>query len=189
MGNSCCKQESIASYICKSDVWWCKHVNWDNIDANTPELSFRGMRRMCKVVSIYDGDTIRVVFPLNGKLYKWNCRINNVDTPELRTKYPLEKEFGYVVRDKLREKILNKVIYIVCGNFDKYGRLLITPYIDGLDISQWLIDNDYAFYYKGGKKQSWYDYLLKKKMDKIDASPTRHNNKKSIGDVQAECIV
>ena len=53
------------------------------------------VRIYCKVVSVYDGDTIKVVFPIIGsgsmKLYKWNCRINGVDTPELRTKNNLER--------------------------------------------------------------------------------------------------
>lgn len=167
MGN-CCRKNSVMSYMCSGhcnrDVFMGNHyVNWTEVDVNTPELSFRGMRMMCKVVSVYDGDTIRVVFPFLGRLYKWNCRLDGVDTPELRTKNALEKEFGYFVRDKMRDKILNKVIYIECGNFDKYGRLLITPYCKGINISKWLIDSGYAFQYGGGKKESWSEYLVVKK--------------------------
>ena len=56
---------------------------------------------------------------------------------ELRTTNQKEKEFGYKVRDHLREKILGKVVTI------KYGRLL-----EDLSVNQWLID--------GGTKKLWF---------------------------------
>lgn len=172
MGN-CCRKESVAHYLCSCnrDVFMGNHfVNWNEVTVNTPELSFRGMRMMCKVVSVYDGDTIKVVFPLMGRLYKWNCRLNGVDTPEIRTKNALEKEFGYFVRDQLREKLLNQVIYIDCGNFDKYGRLLVTPYCKGMNVCSWLIENGYAFQYGGGKKNSWSEYLVVKRQRESESS-------------------
>ena len=48
-----------------------------------------------KVISVYDGDTIKALFPLNGVMYKWNCRLVGIDTPEIRTRNLKEKEFGY----------------------------------------------------------------------------------------------
>lgn len=135
--------------------------NWDEVTEKVPEFSLNEEVKKAKVVSVYDGDTIRVVFPILDKLYKWNCRINGVDTPELRTRNEMEKKFGYEVRDKLKEKILNKVVTVKCGKFDKYGRLLIDIYCDGDErsISHWLIENKYAFAYDGGTKQKWSDYL------------------------------
>ena len=136
-------------------------MDWSNVDDNVKELSFMNEIKEAKVVSVYDGDTIKVVFPLANKLYKWNCRLEHIDTPELRTKNENEKKYGYIVRDKLREKILNKVVYIKCNDFDKYGRLLIEILQnDDVTINQWLIDNQYAFKYDGGTKQSWEEYLI-----------------------------
>ena len=133
----------------------------NNVNDNVKELSFVNEIKEAKVVSVYDGDTIKVVFPLENKLYKWNCRLEHVDTPELRTKNENEKKYGYIVRDKLREKILNKVVNIKCNDFDKYGRLLIEILQnDDVTINQWLIDNQYAFKYDGGTKQSWEEYLI-----------------------------
>ena len=83
-----------------------------------------------KVVSVYDGDTIKVVFPLNNIFYKWNCRLMGVDTPELRTRNAKEKEYGYFVRDRLREKISDKIVILKCEDLDKYGRLLVTVICD-----------------------------------------------------------
>ena len=169
MGN-CCKKDSVIEYACNRDVFMTNFINWNNVDDSIPMLSFKGQRIYCKVVSVYDGDTIKVVFPIIGsgsmKLYKWNCRINGVDTPELRTRNNLEKKLGYKVRDKLREKILGKVVYIVCDTFDKYGRLLVNIYIHGEDISKWLIDNEYAFKYDGGKKRNWGEFLENKEKSK-----------------------
>ena len=140
------------------------NIDWRKIDNNIKQLSLENEDKIGKVVSVYDGDTIKVVFPLNNKLYKWNCRLGRIDTPELRTKDLTEKKYGYVVRDKLREKILNKVVKIKCGDFDKYGRLLGELFIkndneEEESVNQWLIDNKYAFEYDGGTKKSWSEYL------------------------------
>ena len=137
--------------------------NWEDITEKVPEFSLKNEVKKAKVVSVYDGDTIRVVFPILNKLYKWNCRITGVDTPELRTRDELEKKYGYEVRDKLRDKILDKVVTVKCGDFDKYGRLLIDIYCDNetRSVSNWLIENKYAFAYNGGTKQKWSEFLRK----------------------------
>lgn len=108
-----------------------------------------------KVISVYDGDSIKVIFPLNGVLYRWSCRLNGVDTPEIRTRNLKEKEMGYKVRDFLREKILNKVVTLNCGELDKYGRLLVDINYESENINEWLIKNGYAYEYNGGRKKSW----------------------------------
>ena len=120
-----------------------------------------------RVVSVYDGDTIKVIFPLNDIFYKWNCRLMGVDTPELRTRNTREKEHGYFVRDKLREKINDQIVQLKCEDLDKYGRLLVTVLCDEgqCNINEWLIKNDYAFAYDGGTKRSWEEYLESKKND------------------------
>ena len=108
-----------------------------------------------KVISVYDGDSIKVIFPLNGVLYRWSCRLNGVDTPEIRTRNLKEKEMGLKVRDFLREKILNKVVTLNCGELDKYGRLLVDINYESENINEWLIKNGYAYEYNGGRKKSW----------------------------------
>ena len=108
------------------------------------------------MVQVYDGDTCKIVIPFKHELFKWNCRLTGLDTPELRTKNLKEKECGYYVRDKLRDKILNKVITVHCHEFDKYGRLLVTLYENSTDsksINTWLIENHYAYEYEGGTKE------------------------------------
>ena len=134
-------------------------IDWQTVSDDTKLFSFENEQIQAKVVSVYDGDTVKCVFPSNGKLYKWNCRLTGVDTPELRTRCKVEKKYGYEVRDYLREKILNKVVTLHCGDFDKYGRLLVTIQCDDCMVNQWLIDNNYAFAYDGGTKKKWADFL------------------------------
>jgi len=137
-------------------------INWETVDNSIKEFTFKGEEKLAKCVSVYDGDTVRVVFPIYKTLYKWNCRLNRIDTPELRTNNVLEQSFGYEVRDKIRERILGKMVKIKCDEFDKYGRLLAEIYYEGESINQWLIDNKYAFEYDGGTKKFWEPYLKEK---------------------------
>jgi micrococcal nuclease len=130
----------------------------DTLESQTDKVemfSLVGQTFDAKVVKVYDGDTIHVVFKHFDKFYKWNCRIAHVDTPELRTKNEEEKKRGYEVRDKLRELILNKIVKIKCGEFDKYGRLLIEVFLAETNVNEWLITNGYANKYEGGTKEKW----------------------------------
>jgi len=118
--------------------------------------------RVCqgKVVDVYDDDTVKIVFPLIDKkpdrLFKWNCRLINVDTPELRTKNLKEKEYGKKVRDALREKILNNLVEVHCKDFNNYCRLLVEIIYENVNINNWLIENNYAKVYDGDKKSKWF---------------------------------
>ena len=139
-------------------------IVWYNI-TNAPIFNTALIDYKCeaKVESVYDGDSIRIMFPFNNTMYKWNCRLNGIDTPEIRTKCDTEKSYGILVRDELRKMINKKVINVVCHQLDKYGRLLITVFTKegDLNINDWLIEKGYAFKYDGGKKKSWSDELKK----------------------------
>jgi micrococcal nuclease len=111
------------------------------------------------VISVYDGDSITVETDLGfGIKTKQKIRLSLIDTPELRGE---EREAGLVARDALREKILNKNIYIKTekDKTGKYGRYLATIYISEpflseseghsnfVNVNKWLIENKYAEYY------------------------------------------
>lgn len=137
------------------------NIDWDKVDKKIKRFSLKGQVKQAKCVDVYDGDTVQLVFPLQDELFRWTCRLVGIDTPEIRTKNKKEKNFGYTVRNKLRDQILNKVVTVKCGEFDKYGRLLVHIYldIDTPSINEWLISNKFAFSYDGGKKKNWEDYL------------------------------
>lgn len=104
-----------------------------------------------EVVSVYDGDTIRVNIDLgfghiwkgeNGKGVK--IRLYGIDTPEVRG---VEREQGLVVRDKVREMILGTKVTIktIKDSTGKYGRYLGVVYTeDGFHLNDWLVSEELA---------------------------------------------
>ena len=130
-------------------------VTVENSTSSVPFFTLKGHRCCAKVVHVYDGDTVHIVFEFLGKLFKWHTRIAHVDTPELRTKNLEEKKMGYETRDKLRELIDGKMVDIVCLDFDKYGRVLAEITYNNDRIDKWLIEKGYAKPYEGKTKEAW----------------------------------
>lgn len=125
----------------------------DNIDcSNIRVFSLDGMTFDAKVVDVYDGDTATLVFKFYD-YYKWKCRLDGIDTPELKTGN--NKEDAVKARNYLRSIILNKIVKISCGTFDKYGRLLVRIVHDDIDINNLMITHGYAKSYSGGTKEQW----------------------------------
>lgn len=130
--------------------------DFESIDFDAvKKFSLEGEIYFARVVKVYDGDSITVVFKYNGVYRKWTCRMSGIDTPELRNSCVGEKQEAIKARDFLRALILDKVVEIRCGDFDKYGRLLVTVYKDEKCVNDLLIDDGYAVAYDGGKKQEW----------------------------------
>lgn len=122
--------------------------------------------RYGRVVKVYDGDTITIAAYMEinkyGKvLYKFSCRLDGIDCPEMNSKNPSEKEVAIAARNFLSEIILGKVVELVNVKTEKYGRTLATVYFGKLNICQLMLDNKYAVEYDGGKKivpVSWKRY-------------------------------
>lgn len=129
---------------------------------NTEYFSFDGKTITAKCVDVYDGDTCTVaihVGNLGVKLFK--VRILGLDTPEIRTRNTEEKKIGLEVKDFVKNLILNEIIILECGSFDKYGRLLANIKILNQDkyLKDILIESGMGIAYDGGKKpdfQEWY---------------------------------
>lgn len=119
------------------------------------KFSLKDMIFDAKVVKVYDGDTITVIFHFNGRFYKWNCRLERIDTPEIKSKHIAEKNSAKHARDFLSDRILNKIVKIKCNMFDKYGRLLIELFMDNVNMNDLMISEGYAKEYDGGTKTEW----------------------------------
>ncbi len=133
-------------------------------DKKTPVFTLEGQTKLCKVVDIYDGDTCRVVFNHNGCINKWNVRMNGYDSPEMRPSRSLPnreeiKKKAVESKEYLRSLVANspeQLVYVKCGGFDKYGRLLGELYVnleDEKSVNQQMIDNGYGYVYHGGTKK------------------------------------
>lgn len=127
----------------------------------TAKFTLKGHKTYAKCVYVYDGDTVHVVFKMPGMggdtCFKWVIRMNGIDTPEMKSKNIGEKKAAIVARDYLRSLILDKVVIVDCGDFDKYGRLLGEIYLEGNEksLSQMMIDGGYAKAYDGGTKEGF----------------------------------
>lgn len=109
------------------------------------------------VLKVIDGDTIEVDFDLGFGVWLRNQRIrlDGIDTPESRTSDKEEKVRGLISKEKLKE-ILGKDIQITTkiDPNEKYGRILgVLVNKDGINVNQWLIDNNYAVKYSGENKE------------------------------------
>jgi endonuclease YncB( thermonuclease family) len=118
-------------------------------------FSLDGLIKTAKVIKVYDGDTITVVFKHNDVYNKWNCRIYGINTPEIKSDNKDEKKAAIAARDFLKDLILNKIITIECLDFDKYGRLLGNIFYNDKNIMKIMIENNFAKLYFGGTKEEF----------------------------------
>lgn len=79
-----------------------------------------------KVIDVYDGDTVTILFQLGTMFFKEKLRLAGIDAPELRTRNETEKAAAIRSRDWLREQILNKHVHVYFrgAKKEKYGRLI-----------------------------------------------------------------
>jgi len=141
---------------------------------NTPVFSFKGKKYNCKLLDVYDGDTVTICFYLEGFNYiRLNIRLLGIDTPELKGE---TKELGietrnYLIklltgieiignktRKEIREDIFksdNNTLDVIFDDFDKYGRPLAILEKNNININQKLVEEGYAKKYNGGTKNKW----------------------------------
>lgn len=105
-----------------------------------------------KVVSVYDGDTIRVDIDLGLKtwIHRETLRLSRINAPEVRG---VERPEGIAARDFLREKILNEDIIIetLKDEKGKYGRYLAEIWLkeqteEYININDLLVEEGHAVY-------------------------------------------
>lgn len=133
---------------------------------NTPFLCLDGIISECKVLSVYDADTITIALDWKGDFYKVKCRLLGIDSAEKRTKNSQEKKVALEATKWVESIIKNKNIWIKCGRWGKYGgRMLGTLFLSKEDLdndnsfNQKIIEKGYAYIYNGKKKKKfehWY---------------------------------
>ena len=108
-----------------------------------------------KVIKVYDGDTITIASKLpntEGPIFRFQVRLNGIDTAEIKAKTIHEKEAAIVAKDALSKMILNKIVTLKNVSTEKYGRILADVYFDNININNWMLDHKYAVLYDGGTK-------------------------------------
>jgi endonuclease YncB( thermonuclease family) len=161
-----------------------QQINWTKYNfTNTDNHTLNNQNFICRVVDIYDGDTCICILPLYNSFYKFNIRLADIDTCEIKSKVEYNKNLALLARMRLYELIigsksnldleitrkdlrteLNNNVYLIklmCGEFDKYGRLLGWLFdINNTDLSlshdksfnHILINEKLAYLYNGKTK-------------------------------------
>lgn len=107
------------------------------------------------VLEVIDGDTVTVAAPyLPDPLPKvLLLRIAGVDTPELRSSDPNEREAARKAKDFVSETLKNGGYTVKIISWDKYARLLGDITLrDGKLLSNTLIEKGLGVPYNGGRK-------------------------------------
>lgn len=147
---------------------------------STPSVSLEGVTTWCRVLDVYDGDSITVAMPLQDKqyVYKFPVRIDGIDTCEMNSKLS-ENRYKAVLakerviqlitglhrlppiknRKEIQEIFASEVylMWIECKGMDKYGRVLANVKKDPQttdSISSTLLQEKLAYPYNGGTKMT-----------------------------------
>jgi len=150
---------------------------------DVPEFSLNGVKTVGKVVDIYDGDTCKIILVYKNELMRFNCRLVGLDTPEIKpSKDKVNRDQEIKNAHRCRNKLMqlttscnceieqqytkkeiknlldtnNKVITVLCHEFDKYGRLLVELYYDSTKTANTiLVEENFAKSYDGGTKDEF----------------------------------
>lgn len=149
-------------------------------DISTPYFKLNGLNTYGRLVDIHDGDTCKIILPLMDSYYKFNVRLNGIDTCEITShnienknkalqarnricsliqeKWGNEHQYSFETQKEIKEylKAITCIVYVKCYDFDKYGRLLADIYIDDSQksLSEILLNEKLAYSYNGGTKLS-----------------------------------
>jgi endonuclease YncB( thermonuclease family) len=137
-------------------------------DEVIPCIDLSGLRTKGKVVSVHDGDTIKVVIMYRGKLTKFACRMMGYDAPELSQKdnpdswsatnllvkectdcKPLEKR---LYTSKELRHVCNentKIVEVEFHGREKWGRELVRLYDDNGCINDRVMMHSFNISYNG----------------------------------------
>ena len=111
----------------------------------------------CQVKRVVDGDTIDVILDLGfSVLYKARVRLFGIDTPESRTRDKDEKVRGKMSSRFLKECVSSGDVVIRTELKDsrgKFGRVLGTVMLDGVDINKAMCEAHLAVPYFGQSKE------------------------------------
>lgn len=106
----------------------------------------------------YDGDTFSVNIPSMHPIVGSNIsiRINGIDTPEVKAKCYREQQLALKAKEFLHTLLVNaKVISLQNVKRDKYFRILADVFVDGIAVSNIMLDNHLAVVYNGETKKNW----------------------------------
>ena len=98
-------------------------------------------------------------------MYKSRVRLFGIDTPESRTRDLVEKKYGLMSKDFLKDKLKNAEKIVIKTHkgeeTGKFGRILGEIFCDNVNINQQMCDVGHAVAYYGQSKDSIQEEHLK----------------------------
>lgn len=140
---------------------------------NFKEFSLKNVNTYCRVLSVYDGDTLTIGYKYLNKYFKSKIRMLGYDSPEMKPSKNSptrdeEKRKAVLAKEFIVELTKDKILWVEFKEFDKYGRPLANLYIINYDlcfslgcmsnkvsINQLMIQNGHGYIYDGGTKQKF----------------------------------
>jgi endonuclease YncB( thermonuclease family) len=108
---------------------------------------------LCKVLSVYDGDTITIAIKLDKHYFQRRVRMYGYESPEMK---PLKKlknrdeiiKNAKIAKNVLEDKILSKIVECHIIGFDKYGWILANIIYSGENINDLCVEFGHIFDHK-----------------------------------------
>lgn len=112
-------------------IQWCKDA-WlkhklkkhARLHLEIPIISFKGICTVAFVSRVLDGDTVEILIHVHQRTVKIKLRLLKIDTPELRSKDKNEVRLAIRAKEAMSLLVENKMVFVVLGKFDTYGRVL-----------------------------------------------------------------
>jgi endonuclease YncB( thermonuclease family) len=143
-----------------------------------PLFSFDGLQTSGKILRNYDGDTANILVDYRGTPMHLKARLYGYDSPELHPPLSCPNRSQVIEKGNAAKKRLwelctadtgvpqdeyhEVVMNVMCGNFDKYGRVLVTLFTnDALtfefanSINHRMVAEGHGVPYYGGTKKSF----------------------------------
>ena len=151
---SCCISNFFNPFLFSIGKEYLQNTTYENTIPFIPPVSIG------KVVKVYDGDTITVASKIldSKKIYRFSVRLKGIDAPEIKGKTQEEKNAAIISRNALREKIQGEIVFLKDVKKEKYGRLLANIYFNNTNVNEWMLINNFAIPYDGGKKTDFEDF-------------------------------
>ena len=112
----------------------------------------------CKITRVVDGDTVDIDIDLGFGvwLHKERVRIYGIDTPESRTRDKVEKKYGLMAKEFVKQFVKGDSIKLTTQKYDakgKFGRILGDIIVDNKSLSDTMIQEHHAVIYHGQSKE------------------------------------
>jgi len=85
-----------------------KNINKEDVT----EYDLKNISGWCKVIDVYDGDTFKIIMPIDNIMKIINIRMYGIDTPELKSKNDDERKMALLAKDELAKMINDKILWI-----------------------------------------------------------------------------